>query len=473
MKKRSIRTTIIVFGVISLQFLVLEACYSQQHLIPVLNKNGHVDYINAFTSKVHVQTKATVGMSFSEGLAAVSYHPPKALHLTKYGYIDLTGKVVIPPKYGSASEFHNGMAIVSLGGFPSRIGAIDHSGKVIIPFKFAGIGNFAFGLAPARSKWEDANGKQLYGYIDTRGNWVIPPRYVHANPFSEGLAAVTVTVNGKNRLGFINTQHEMVIAPQFPVSSDDGVIYETRFSESLAVVPHEKGEGYIDRHGKFVIPPNPDAQYLSPFKEGYAHCKFEQNSGIRRYTWKYIDRTGKQYEHVPYKNHPYSLRAYYNKHLVVKELSSRSLALVRSDGKNFRSGFLDINGGYTALEHDARWPYRYFMESRSITDFLGQVRPASPGSLAGKAEGEIIKLFGKPASISTGTVNSFRDASDDSDAAWIHEHLPASRHDESIRGYVYGRQKSENFRFTFWMVQEKGTWVVFSTARVPLPPLKK
>jgi hypothetical protein len=45
---------------------------------------------------------------FSEGLADVR-------HGMKYGYIDRTGKEVIPFEYDVASPFHDGLALVRMG----------------------------------------------------------------------------------------------------------------------------------------------------------------------------------------------------------------------------------------------------------------------------------------------------------------------------------------------------------------------
>jgi len=44
---------------------------------------------------------------------------------------------------------------------------------------------FADGLAPAK-----LNGR--WGYLDRNGNFAIPPRFLAAAPFSEGLAATAV-----------------------------------------------------------------------------------------------------------------------------------------------------------------------------------------------------------------------------------------------------------------------------------------
>ena len=48
----------------------------------------------------------------------------------KFGYIDKTGKLVIPPMYDEAYDFNEGLAKVEIGG---KAGFIDTTGKVVIP----------------------------------------------------------------------------------------------------------------------------------------------------------------------------------------------------------------------------------------------------------------------------------------------------------------------------------------------------
>ena len=62
-------------------------------------------------------------------------------------------------------------------------GYIDSYGAVVIPPKFKGAGEFSEGLAPVRE-----NG--YYGYIDETGKYVIEPRYDYARNFGYGYSLV-------------------------------------------------------------------------------------------------------------------------------------------------------------------------------------------------------------------------------------------------------------------------------------------
>jgi len=218
---------------------------------------------------------------FSEGLAPVMVG-------TKWGYIDRTGKFVIKPKFSNASTFTNGVAGVSLdtnpkSGFaPSAL--IDAHGKIIRIFdeatfidtfphsiqvhymntldptvqtcryispagqilygkEFSQCGDFNEGLASVRDKMSG-----LFGFINTKGAWAIPPKYTGGGYFNNGIAAVQISVGGSKKLfGAIDNQDRWVLNPQFERMGN--------FSEGYARAGDSNGKtGFIDMSGKFAIP---------------------------------------------------------------------------------------------------------------------------------------------------------------------------------------------------------------------------
>ena len=86
----------------------------------------------------------------SEGLARVEKgeYPNK-----KFGFIDKTGKVVIPPIYDLAWHFSEGLAGVEKNG---KRGFVDKTGKVVIPLIYDSAYSFSEGLAVVgkNGKWE-------------------------------------------------------------------------------------------------------------------------------------------------------------------------------------------------------------------------------------------------------------------------------------------------------------------------------
>ena len=91
---------------------------------------------------------------FSEGLAAVYQDG-------KWGYIDTSGAMVIPPQFEYARPFSEGLAAVIQDG---KWGFIDQTGKIAIPAQYAFVLNFQDGLAVV----SDSDGKYKY-YINKTG----------------------------------------------------------------------------------------------------------------------------------------------------------------------------------------------------------------------------------------------------------------------------------------------------------------
>ncbi|MBQ5623621.1 MAG: WG repeat-containing protein, partial [Alistipes sp.] len=82
----------------------------------------------------------------------------------KFGFIDKTGKEVIPFKYVYAESFSEGLAAVRVGSYiGGKYGFIDKVGKEIIPFKYDWVSCFSNGKAKV-----ELNGEHFF--IDKNGN---------------------------------------------------------------------------------------------------------------------------------------------------------------------------------------------------------------------------------------------------------------------------------------------------------------
>ncbi len=163
---------------------------------------------------------------FFEGLAGVKLND-------KRGFIDRTGKEVIPLKYEYSLYFSNGIAPVKLNG---KWGFINKKGKMVISPKYDDARTLYNGLALVR-----LNDK--YGFINKTGKVVIPLKYDSAYSFEEGLAPVKL--NGK--WGFVNTSGKMVIEQKY-----DNV--DPSFNDGLVGVALNRRWGVIDKTGKVVTP---------------------------------------------------------------------------------------------------------------------------------------------------------------------------------------------------------------------------
>lgn len=165
---------------------------------------------------------------FSEGLARfkIGLVPESGGFTTcyQYGYINKDGEVVISPNYIDAGNFSEGLAFVNRGYYRANVthnvtypdgtfvrkrietyvendlGYIDKQGNLVIdlPEEIVIAGDFNEGMAPFAIKKGD---DYLWGFINKKGEQVIPAEYTKVYPFSEGYARVDL---GDGRCKFID-----------------------------------------------------------------------------------------------------------------------------------------------------------------------------------------------------------------------------------------------------------------------------
>ena len=122
----------------------------------------------------------------------------------------------------------------------------------------------------------DAKKGELYGYINTKGEFVIEPKYYIAMEFSEGVAAVKF--DGEDSFKLIDKKGDVVGATD--------ASWVDPFCEGLAVAQvggYDGKYGYIDKSGKMVISAQFD--FADDFSEGMAIVKIGDKFG-------FIDKTG-------------------------------------------------------------------------------------------------------------------------------------------------------------------------------------
>jgi WG containing repeat len=233
-------------------------------------RNGKFGYIDR-TGKIVIPEKfdrvggLTHGelTNFSEGLAAVGIGE-------KSGYIDPMGKIVIPLQFSEAESFHEGLAAVSIG---KKWGYIDPTGKIVVPLKFGQADSFYEGLAAVSTDKDLIN---EWSYIDRTGKIVIPGLFNSPARFKNGLADVYVT--NSNMCKTIDRTGKVVANSCIPVKAPQGK------SDDLISFSENKKYGYKERTGKIVIP----AQFnggASGFSDGLAWVIIGQKLG-------YIDKNG-------------------------------------------------------------------------------------------------------------------------------------------------------------------------------------
>jgi len=184
------------------------------------------------------------------------------------GYMDRRGQIMIQPHLdGWERDFSEGRAVYGVSPKPSDIdhtkfGYIDEKGQVVVPAQYDKAQDFSEDLAAVafnagkKSKHEFERPRR-WGYINRDGKIVITPQFLRARPFSEGLAAVQ---NLQYKWGYIDPSGKLIVPFQFEDAAS--------FSEGKASVLTGENFGFIDRTGTFAIP----AQFLDArnFSEGMA-----------------------------------------------------------------------------------------------------------------------------------------------------------------------------------------------------------
>jgi len=199
-------------------------------------------------------------------------HSLPPLRTDRYGYVDSTGKFVIPPNYVHASSFFDGLAWVAFDTGRAPMVCIDTTGTVVISPRLDGGGIFA----DARCAVSEGS---LIGYIDRTGNLVIPPRYERAGYFSEGRAIVCM----HGRYGVIDTSGNQVVSCVY-----EGMIPYSPDANGRIRFAFGGKWGFLDAQGQIAIWPQYDE--VQAFNYGLAVFALKDQHGERIYG--VMDTTG-------------------------------------------------------------------------------------------------------------------------------------------------------------------------------------
>jgi hypothetical protein len=204
----------------------------------ILQKDGKWGVINRDTGEI------VLPFEFEHPL---EMHPPvngvsrigmvfRNANRAQFGLINADGELIVPIEYTWVEYFcESGLAAVATGGFmeadaqhavtsdiyAAKWGFVNTRGEVVIPIQYDSVRNFSDGLAAvATGHWtrnthdigppnafEDAQ----WGFIDTRGEIAIPLIYDEVRDFRGGFAEVGIVRDNQTFWGVINTRGEIVI----------------------------------------------------------------------------------------------------------------------------------------------------------------------------------------------------------------------------------------------------------------------
>ncbi len=237
-------------------------------------------------------------------------------HIPMIGYINTNADLVIPCKYVNLeyytppvgddsntsqgygyNKFYEGVALV-VRPEDFMAGYIDKTGKTVVPFKFAGGQQFSEGLAAVvDGEWLSSEDlvdvrRPLKYFIDKQGNRAFPGIYYRTSNFHDGMCAVqTDSLSG---WGFINKEGKMVIKCQYSDFVD--------FKDGMAVV-FSKQEMFecalIDKTGSLVENFSFRPEYLTDFKldkciSYYTYYKNHECcfAALKQYEKRHLDENG-------------------------------------------------------------------------------------------------------------------------------------------------------------------------------------
>lgn len=181
-------------------------------------------------------------IGFKEGLVTV-----KDVATDLRGYLNTKGKLVIPCQFHAAGSFQEDLAWIQDEDY--KFGFINTKGKLVIQAQYEDSGNFSQGVCAVAEMVDEENYVLKWGYIDTKGEVVIPFREsYYAYPFQEnGLAFFNfigkttegVSIDGNSQIidkkGKIVNPFLSYLAYDF---NEDGLLAVTK------KVPYEWEEGY-------------------------------------------------------------------------------------------------------------------------------------------------------------------------------------------------------------------------------------
>lgn len=216
--------------------------------------------------------------TFNSGYAIVANYTNKQVKDKVFGFVDKTGKLIVPMEYIDALPFSEDMAYVMKEGKRGYLSnKLDRTGtlEMAITLKSDKVGyNFSEGFAAI------SNDEFAVGYIDKDGKVVIDYRFDEPAEFSEQKAKVTLA----GKFGFIDREGQIIInlaydevkpfkdnrsffakndengKPTWALVDESGqrlteFIFQNceQFSNEFGLIKFEGSYGFINKSGEFVF----------------------------------------------------------------------------------------------------------------------------------------------------------------------------------------------------------------------------
>ncbi|MDQ0874359.1 hypothetical protein QFZ77_003018 [Paenibacillus sp. V4I3] len=190
----------------------------------------------------------------------------------QYGLLDRNGSFALDPVFSAIRQVCNGFAVVQQKGMPSFLWRTDGT-RMEAPKGYTIAGGFSEGLAPVRSEGD----RHYFSFMDLNGDIVLEnmPIMLLSQGFNSGLMPIP---GPKKKYGYMNTKGEIVIEPKFDTALGfigDAALVENRGKTSfirLDGTPYFKpkelrnlSQWSIRLHNPFVALDIFNSEYISKY----------------------------------------------------------------------------------------------------------------------------------------------------------------------------------------------------------------
>ena len=171
-----------------------------------------------------------------------------------YGYIDIDGNIRIKPMFTSASEFNDGIAIVSTEpNYNGPYGVINKKGDYIFSsifseIRYLGEGRLALGMAIGKPLGDDKFiAPSIFAIGDTNGNVLTQFKYYAVGNYDKGVAYAS----NNNSTFFIDKNGKIINS--LPKVKGSG---ELKIKDDIIYANIDYSPYYLTRSGKIIYKPN-------------------------------------------------------------------------------------------------------------------------------------------------------------------------------------------------------------------------
>jgi len=206
-----------------------------------------------------------------------------------WSYINEKGQTIFTIKANSVGQFSNGLArihksILVNNQWKSGYGFVNQAGEIVIPCDYKKAHDFV-----ADVTWVKRSGDSYFTLIDKKGNVIPTKNYDRVGFFFDYQKDIcAVYQNGK--MGFINTKGEEVIPCKYTGASsfNDGLAMMDFYSENAS-----PKYGFINKEGKFIIERQFRQNGIATFKNGFCRAKVEGKTVLINQAGKVVFKTTK------------------------------------------------------------------------------------------------------------------------------------------------------------------------------------